>query len=369
MIPFIDLQAQYQAYKKEIDERIQGVLQRNDFIMGKDVKELEEWMSTYTNTYAVALSSGTDALMIPLYAMDLKEGDEIITTPFTFFATAEVISFLKLTPIFVDIDPDTCNIDVNKIETAITSKTKGIISVSLFGQTSDLDRINDIAKKHNIFHMEDAAQSFGAIYKGRKSCGIAEISTTSFFPAKSLGTYGDGGMMYFQDKDFATKCASIVNQGQSVRYEHQYIGVNARFDTLKAAVLMAKLEHYEDELQRRNELACNYAKAFEGTKVIPLKIESFTDRHVWAQYTLKVEQRDKVRELLQEKGIPTAIHYPKPLHKQPALSYLGLGDGTAPIAEEMVEKVFSLPMHAFLSDDTQEIIIEGVLDVLNTIDG
>ncbi len=367
MIPFIDLQAQYQAYKKEIDTRIEGVLSRNDYIMGKDVKELEEWMSNYTGTYAVALSSGTDALMIPLYAMDLKEGDEIITTPFTFFATAEVISFLKLKPVFVDIDPETCNIDINKIEGAITPKTKGIISVSLFGQTTDLDRIDGIAKKHNIFHIEDAAQSFGAIYKGRKSCGVAEVSTTSFFPAKPLGTYGDGGMMYFKNKDFADKCASIVNQGQSVRYEHQYIGVNARFDTFKAAILLAKLGHYDDELARRNEIATNYAKAFAGSKAIPLKIEEFTDRHAWAQYTLKVEQRDKVRDLLQEKGIPTAIHYPKPLHRQPALAYLGLKEGAYPIAEDMSTKVFSLPMHAFMDNDTQNIIIDGVLDVLNNI--
>ena len=367
MIPFIDLQAQYQAYKTEIDERISNVLKRNDFVMGKDVKELEEWMSNFTGTHALAVSSGTDALMIPLYAMDLKEGDEIITTPFTFFATAEIVSFLKLKPVFVDIDSDTCNIDISKIEQAITPRTKGIISVSLFGQTPDLDKINEIAKKHNIFHLEDAAQSFGAIYKGKKSGGVAEISSTSFFPAKPLGTYGDGGMMFFKDADFAAKCASILNQGQSERYSHQYVGVNARFDTMKAAVLMAKLPHYEQELQRREEIALGYSNAFTSPKAIPLKRETFTDRHAWAQYTLKVEKRDQVKELLQEKGVPTAIHYARPLHLQPALAYLGLKEGSLPVAEDMSNKVLSLPIHPFMSDDTHNIIIEHVNDVLKLV--
>lgn len=360
MIPFIDLQAQYQAYKKDIDERIQNVLNRNDFVMGKDVKELEEWMSHYTDTHAVAISSGTDALLIPLYAMDLKEGDEIITTPFTFFATAEVIAFLKLKPIFIDIDPETCNIDISKIEQAITPKTKGIISVSLYGQTADLDKIEEIAKKHNLFHIEDGAQSFGAIYKGRKSCGVASISTTSFFPAKPLGTYGDGGMMFFKDEEFAKKCSVILNQGQSVRYKHQYVGVNARFDTMKAAILMAKLPHYENELQRREEIATAYTTAFKNTKISPIKRESFTDRHAWAQYTIVSDQRDKLQQLLTEKGIPTAIHYAIPVHKQEALAYLNTDE--LPIAEIMGSKVLSLPMYPFMSKDIQDTIIQAVLD-------
>jgi len=365
MIPFIDLQAQYQAYKIEIDNRIQRVLEHNDFIMGKDVLELEDWMSTYTNTHAVAISSGTDALMIPIYAMGLKEGDEIITTPFTFFATAEIISFLKLKPIFVDINPDTCNIDLTKIEQAITSKTKGIISVSLYGQVADLDEIEEIAKKHNLFHIEDAAQSFGAIYKGKKSCSIANISTTSFFPAKPLGTYGDGGMIYFKDKDFAKKCKSIINQGQSVRYEHQYIGVNARFDTIKAAVLMAKLNHYDNELKKRNEIAQLYIEAFKNTSLTPLKIEKYTDRHVWAQFTIKTQHRDKICELLRDRGVPTAIHYPRPLHMQPALKYLN--SPSMPVAEQMSKEVFSLPIHAFLEKDTQITIINHIYDVLKEV--
>ncbi|MGL4677568.1 MAG: DegT/DnrJ/EryC1/StrS family aminotransferase [Brevinema sp.] len=364
MIPFIDLQAQYQAYKKDIDERIQNVLVRNDFIMGKDVKELEEWMSKYTGTHAVAVSSGTDALMIPLYAMNLQEGDEIITTPFTFFATAEIIAFLKLTPVFVDIDAKTCNIDISKIEQAITPRTKGIISVSLYGQTPDLDKINEIAQKYHIFHLEDAAQSFGAIYKGEKSCSITEISATSFFPAKPLGTYGDGGMMFFKDENFAKKCASILNQGQSVRYSHQYVGVNARFDTIKAAVLMAKLPYYEQELQKREQIAEKYTKSFQGTTIQPLKREQFTDRHVWAQYTVTVDQRDKVHQLLQEKGIPTAIHYPKPLHMQPALEYLEIN--SMPIAEKMSQSVLSLPMYPFLPEESQDFIIHNILDIVNS---
>ncbi|MGL4388724.1 MAG: DegT/DnrJ/EryC1/StrS family aminotransferase, partial [Brevinema sp.] len=335
MIPFVDLQAQYQAYKSEIDSRIQGVLERNDFILGKDVKELEEWMSNYTGRHAVAVSTGTDALMVPLYAMDLQEGDEIITTPFTFFATAEVISFLKLKPVFIDIDPETCNMDVSKIEGVITPRTKGIMSVSLFGQTSDIDEIEAVAKKHGFFHLEDAAQSFGAIYKGRKSCGLTSIASTSFFPAKSLGTYGDGGMMYFENKDLAEKCFSIINQGQKVRYEHQYVGMNSRFDTLKAAILMAKLPHYEDELSKREEIAQRYTKAFENNEIQIIKKSSFTEKHARAQFTLVLKNRDKVAAELQKSGIPTAIHYPKPLHLQPALAYLNYQIGDFPVAEEM----------------------------------
>lgn len=365
MIPYIDLQAQYQAYKADIDQRISDVLARNDFIMGKDVRELEEWMSTYTDTHALAVSSGTDALMIPLYAMNLKEGDEIITTPFTFFATAEVIAFLKLKPVFVDIDPETCNIDITKIEQAITPRTKGIISVSLYGQPVDLDKINEIAKKHNIFHIEDGAQSFGAIYKDKRSCSVASISTTSFFPAKPLGTFGDGGMMFFKDEELAKKCASILNQGQSVRYSHQYVGVNARFDTIKAAVLMAKLPHYENEMQRREEIAANYTNAFTNTKVNPLKRESFTTRHAWAQYTVVVDQRDELQKMLLEKGVPTSIHYPMPLHKQEALAYLNCSD--LPVSESMSQKVLSLPIHPFMSDDVQNTIIQSVVDSMENL--
>ncbi|MGL4393688.1 MAG: DegT/DnrJ/EryC1/StrS family aminotransferase [Brevinema sp.] len=361
MIPFVDLQAQYQAYKAEIDARIAGVLQRNDFILGKDVKELEEWMSNYTGRHSVAVSTGTDALMVPLYAMGLQEGDEIITTPFTFYATAEVVAFLKLKPVFVDIDPKTCNIDPTKIEAAITPRTKGIISVSLFGQCADIDAIEAIAKKHNIFHMEDAAQSFGAVYKGRKSCGLTSIAATSFFPAKALGTYGDGGMMYFEDKNFADKCFSIINQGQKVRYEHQYVGMNSRFDTLKAAILMAKVGHYEDELAKRAEIAAAYTSAFKQNGINIVETAEFTDKHARAQFTLVLENRDKVAETLNKNGVPTAIHYPKPLHLQEALSYLNYSEGSFPIAEEMSSKVLSIPIHPFLKDSDRDIIIENVI--------
>ncbi|MGL4366704.1 MAG: DegT/DnrJ/EryC1/StrS family aminotransferase [Brevinemataceae bacterium] len=366
MIKFIDLHAQYEAYKTEINNRIQAVLDRNDFIMGKDVFELEEWMSNYTNRIAVAISSGTDALMIPLYAMGLKEGDEIITTPFSFFATAEIIAFLKLTPVFVDINLETCNIDHTKIEAAITSKTKGIISVSLYGQTSDMDAIEAIAKKHNLFHMEDGAQSFGAVYKGKKSCGIAAISTTSFFPTKPLGTIGDGGMMFFEDEQFAKKCRCIVNQGQVVRYQHHEIGVNARFDTIKAAVLMAKLPYFEEELEKRNHIAQRYIKAFVSSKVNLVKQESFTDRSAWAQFTINVRQRSKVQEMLAERGIPTVVHYPQTIYSQPAFKYLGY-ENICPIAEQISQSILSLPMYPFLSEESQNIIIDNVLDVLDKV--
>lgn len=363
-IPFIDLEAQYQAYKESIDLRIAEVLRRHDFIMGQDVRELELWMSNYTDTHALAVSSGTDALMIALYAMDLNPGDEIITTPFTFFATAEVIAFLGLRPVFVDIDKDTCNIDVTKIEAAITAKTKGIISVSLFGQTSDLDAIEAIARKHKIFHIEDGAQSFGAIYRGKKSCSVTDMSITSFFPSKPLGTYGDGGMIFLKDKDFALKCQSILNQGQIKRYDHKYVGVNARFDTIKAAILMAKLPHYESELEKREYIASRYHIGFKGYPIQILKRKKFTNRHVWAQYTIRIEDRDTVQLALEKKGIPTTVHYPKALHLQEAFAYLGLSEGTFPIAENMMQSVLSIPICPFLSESTQDYIIESLVALL-----
>lgn len=364
MIPFVDLKAQYQAYKDSINARIQNVLERSDFILGQDVHELEEKMAEYVGAYTVSASSGTDALLIPLMAQDLQPGDEIITTPFSFFATVEVILLLKLKPVFVDINSNTCNIDTSKIEAAITPRTKGIISVSLYGQTSDLDVINDIARKYNIFHMEDAAQSLGAVYKGQMSGSVAEMSATSLFPAKSLGAYGDAGLMFFRDKKFADECRIYMNHGQESRYNHKYVGINGRLDTLQAAVTLAKFEHYETELSKRQELADFYNQAFNGTSIRFVERSEFTDKHVWAQYSIKVKNRESFAAYLANKGIPTAVHYPKPLHLQPALGFLGLKEGAFPVAEQISKEIISLPMHAFISLETRNLIADNVIKAL-----
>lgn len=367
MIPFIDLKAQYQAYKTEIDARVQGVLDRCDFIQGKDVKELEAYMSDYIGAHCVTAASGTDALLIPLLTKCLKPGDEIITSPFSFFATVEVIALLGYKPVFVDIDPETCTIDAAQIEKAITPKTKGIISVSLYGQCADLDAVNAVAQKHKIFHLEDAAQSLGAGYKNSKSCAVAEMSGTSLYPAKSLGAYGDAGLMFFKDKAHADEARIYMNHGQVVTYNHKYISINGRFDTLQAAIVMAKLPHYDEELAIRQEVADYYTSRLQGSSALLLKRASYTTRHVWAQYSLRVQKRSEFQQYLKDKGIPTAVHYPKALHLQDAAAYLGLKEGAFPIAEKMSTEIVSLPMHAFIDKDTRKLVMDVTCEALERI--
>ncbi|MGL5721946.1 MAG: DegT/DnrJ/EryC1/StrS family aminotransferase [Brevinema sp.] len=364
MIPFIDLKAQYQAYKKDIDARIAGVLERCDFIQGKDLKEMEAFMSDYTGVHCVSVASGTDALLIPLLLKNIKPGDEIITTPFSFFATAEVIAILGAKPVFVDINPNTCTIDPSLIEAAITPKTKGIISVSLYGQCADLDAVETIAKKHNLFHLEDAAQSLGAFYKDRKSCAIAEMAGTSLYPAKSLGCYGDAGLMFFKDADMAAEARIYMNHGQTATYNHKYVSINGRMDTIQAAVIMAKMPHYDKELSIRQEVADYYNSRLEGSAATVVERASYTSRHVWAQYSLKVQNRQAFQDFLKEKGVPTAVHYPRGMHLQPALAYLGYKEGAFPITEKISQEIVSLPMHAFMSVDTQKIIMDHVTEAL-----
>lgn len=364
MIPFIDLKAQYQAYKTEIDARVAGVLERCDFIQGKDLKELEAFMSEYIGAHCVSVSSGTDALTIPLLAKNVKAGDEIITTPFSFFATAEAIALLGAKPVFVDINPDTCTIDPAKIEAAVTPKTKGIISVSLYGQCADLDAIEAIAKKHKLFHLEDAAQSLGAGYKNRKSGAIAEMAGTSLYPAKSLGAYGDAGLMFFTDKALADEARIFMNHGQVATYNHKYISVNGRMDTLQAAIVMAKLPHYDKELAVRQEIADYYTERLKGSSAIVLKRADYTTRHVWAQFSIRVAKRAQFQEFLKEKGVPTAVHYPKGLHLQDALSYLGHKEGAFPTTEKISQEIVSLPMHAFMDKNTRTVIMDAVCEAL-----
>lgn len=359
-VDFIDLKAQYRAYKKEIDEAILEVIKNATFIGGQKVAELENELAQYTGTnYAISCSSGTDALLLSLMAIGIKEGDEVITTPFTFIATAEVISLLKAKVVFVDIDEKSYNIDPKKIKDAITSKTKAIIAVSLFGQPADMDEINTIAKNssNKICVIEDACQSFGATYKEKKSCNLSDIACTSFFPSKPLGCYGDGGAVFTNNEDIAKKISMLKNHGQTKRYEHELIGLNARLDAIQAAVLLVKLKYFKDEIQKRVEIANRYTKYLKDFVITPFVKED--RRSVYAQYSIRIiERRKEIIRKLKTAGIPTAIHYPKPLHLQKAFKDLGYAEGDFPIAEKVSKEILSLPMSPFLSIDDQDYIIK-----------
>jgi UDP-2-acetamido-2-deoxy-ribo-hexuluronate aminotransferase len=320
---FIDLKRQYDEYRVDIDGRVSDIISRSAFINGREVRELEEKLALYTGAgYAIACSSGTDALLIPLVAYGVKVGDEIITTTFTFIATAEVICFLGAKPVFVDIDERNYNINVSEIEKMITPRTKGIIPVSLFGQTPDMDAINSIAKKYGIFVIEDAAQSFGAVYKGRKSCSLSDVGVTSFYPSKPLGCYGDGGMIFTSNTGLAEKMRSIADHGQGERYIHKYIGLNSRLDTIQAGILLAKFSRFEEEAIKRADIGKRYSELLKGSASITPFVESYTDRHIYAQYSLRVKNRLETIKNLTNEGIPTAIHYPIPIHLQEAYRYL-----------------------------------------------
>ncbi|OHD55332.1 MAG: aminotransferase DegT [Spirochaetes bacterium GWF1_49_6] len=363
---FIDLKRQYQEYKTEIDKRIADVIDNTRFIMGKELKDLEAELAAYAGAkHGIGVASGTDALLVPLAAYGVGPGDEVITTPFTFIATVEVISFLGATPVFVDIDSDDYNIDISKIESKITKKTKGIIPVSLYGQTPDLDKISAIGKKHGIFVLEDGAQSFGAVYKGRKSCGLTDVAGTSFYPSKPLGCYGDGGMIFTSDDALAEKMRMIMNHGSSQNYVHKYVGINARMDTLQAAVLLVKFAHFEKECDTRMRLGSRYTELLSGGKVITPKVSSTTDRHVYAQYSIRVKNRDALKEALAKESIPTAVHYPKPIHLQEAYQSLGHKTGDFPVSEQVSNEIISLPMHPFLTDGEQKLVAEKILGAVS----
>ena len=305
------------------------------------------------------MASGTDALLIAMMALGIKAGDEVITTPFTFIATGETIALLGAVPVFVDIDPDTYNIDPALIEQAITPKTKAIMPVSLYGQCADFDAINEIANKHNIPVIEDGAQSFGATYKSRKSCSLSTIGCTSFFPSKPLGCYGDGGACFTDDEELAKLMREIRVHGQDRRYHHPVIGVNGRLDTIQAAVLLAKLEKFPDEVKARAELGDRYTQLINercDNVRTPRLVAGNTS--VYAQYTIEVEDRDAVQAKLKESSIPTAVHYPVPLNLQPAFSFLKQPTGSFPVAEQAANRVMSLPMHPYLDDDAISLIVE-----------
>ncbi len=359
-IPFIDLKSQYEAYKEEINTEVLGVLSSAQFVMGPQVTKLEENLATYTGAkYAYACSSGTDALLLALMAIDIQPGDEIITTPFTFIATAETIALLKAKPVFVDIDETTYNIDPKRIEAKITPRTKAIMPVALYGQCADMDAINAIAQKHNLVVIEDAAQSFGAEYKGKKSCNLSHIECTSFFPSKPLRCYGDGGAIFCSDDALAEKIKSLLNHGQGKRYEHKYIGINGRMDALQAAILNVKMNHFNAEVTKRIEVGERYSVLLKDADVITPKIMS--DRNsMYAQYSIRVKKRESMMQKLNDKGVPTAVHYPIPLHLQEALSYLGYKKGDFPLSELVGTQIMSLPMSPFLTTEQQDFVVNAI---------
>lgn len=359
-INFIDLQAQYRAYKSEIDREVLEVMASAQFIGGEKLNTLERNLAAYTGTkHAIGCSSGTDALLLALMALDIGAGDEVITTPFTFIATAEVIALLGAKSVFVDIDEESYNIDPSKIEVAVTSKTKAIIPVSLYGQCADMDAINAIAQKYDIIVIEDACQSFGATYNGKKSCNLSTIACTSFFPSKPLGAYGDGGAIFTSDDALASKIRMLLNHGQNERYKHKYIGINGRLDAIQAAVLNVKLKHFENEVKLREEIGSRYSDLLEDADVITPKI-SQNASSVYAQYSVRVKNREEIISKLSTLGVPTAVHYPLPLHLQEAFYDLGYKKGDFPISEAVSKEIMSLPMSAYLSEEEQDFVVAAI---------
>jgi UDP-2-acetamido-2-deoxy-ribo-hexuluronate aminotransferase len=357
---FVDLKAQYAALRESIDARIQKVLDHGQFIMGPEVAELEGRLAQHAGTkHCVTCASGTEALLIALMALDIKPGDEVVTTPFTFAATAEMIVLLGAKPVFVDIEADTCNIDARKIEAAVTARTRAIMPVSLYGQPADMDEINAIAARRRLPVIEDAAQSFGATYKGRKSCNLSTIGCTSFFPSKPLGCYGDGGALFTNDDALAKAMREIRVHGQSGRYQHTRVGVGGRMDTIQCAVVLAKLERFEWEIARRIDIGRRYdmllAERVPDLKLVRVRPDRTC---VYAQYTVMTPRRDRLQEELKRRGIPTAVHYPIPLQQQPA--YARYGDGALPVSESVAAQVISLPMYPDLPEETQGRIVGAV---------
>lgn len=368
MIPFIDLKTQYEALKPQIRERLDRVLEHGQYIMGPEVGELEERLAAYVGVkHCIAASSGTDTLLIAMMALGIGPGDEVITTPFTFVATGEMIALLGATPVFVDIDAKTYNIDPAQIEERITPRTKAIMPVSLYGQCTDMDAINVIAGKYGLPVIEDAAQSFGAKYKGRRSCGLSTIGSTSFFPSKPLGAYGDGGALFTDDDALAKVMREIRVHGQDRRYHHPRVGINGRLDTIQAAVLLAKMDRFDWEVERRMNLGATYSTmlASRCPEIRVPHVEPY-NTCVYAQYTITISSRDAVARELDRMGIPTAVHYPVPLHRQPAYRNFCPATELA-TCDKVSGMVLSLPFSPDLTTDQQAQIVDGVAQAVTCI--
>lgn len=368
----VDLSTQYQKIKNEVNEAIQEVLESAAFINGPQVKNFEKNLASYLNVnHVIPCGNGTDALQVAMMALNLQPGDEVITTGFTFIATVEVIALLKLTPVLVDVNPDTFTIDPDAIEKAITPKTKAIVPVHLFGQCAEMERILEIARKHNLYIIEDTAQATGAEYifndgQKIKAGTIGDIGCTSFFPSKNLGCYGDGGAIFTNNDDLAKKLRSIVNHGMTIRYYHDNIGVNSRLDSIQAAILNIKLKYLDEYNKARQKAAAYYDNAFKNCPnlQVPVKYEKST--HIYHQYTLVTKDidRNKLQEHLQSKGIPAPIYYPVPIHLQKAYANTGYKDGDFPVTEQLCKSVISLPMHTEFDDEQLEFITKSVLEFI-----
>lgn len=366
-LQLVDLVNQYKKIKPDVDAAIHSVLDTGHFILGKAVSDFESNTAKYLGVkHAIGCASGTDALQVALMALNIGPGDEVITTSFTFVATVETIALLGAKPVYVDIEPDTFNIDTTKIEAAVTKNTKAIIPVHLYGHAVDMDPILAIAKKYGLHIIEDTAQAMGTEYKGRKVSTIGDIGSISFFPSKNLGAYGDAGMVVTNNDQLAEKLRMIIVHGSKVRYYHEILGVNSRLDSIQAAVLNVKLKYLDEWNEARRKAAGIYNNLFENTPAITPKVKDYT-KHIFHQYTLRVPQRDKLAEHLKSKGIPHAIYYPVPLHKQQAYSNFVSPDFRLPVTEQMTAEVISLPMHTELTFEMQEYIASEVKNFLSTI--
>lgn len=386
-IPFIDLKAQFKQIEPEVRRRMDAVLEHGKYIMGPEVAELEGQLADYCGVKrCVGCASGTDALLMALMAIGVGPGDAVLTTPFTFIATAEVIALLGATPVFVDIDPVTFNISPVALEKAVQAvkagdagvyplpkaardgrlKPKAVIPVDLFGLPADYEAIEAIAKEHGLYIIEDAAQSFGAEYKGRKACSLGHVAAASFFPAKPLGCYGDGGAVFTDDDDIAGTLTSIRVHGKGAhKYDNARIGLNARLDTLQAAVLLAKMTVFPGEMEARRRVAAAYATRLAAIPGVTPPVAPDGCQSAWAQFSTLVDERDKVQARLKEKGVPTAVYYPKPLHEQTAFAYLGYATGDMPESESASRRIMSLPMHPYLDEATIAMICEALADAVS----
>lgn len=361
MIEFIDLKAQQELIKVKLDAAIQRVLAHGQYILGPEVNELEERLAAFTGAkYCISVANGTDALQIAQMALGIGPGDEVITPGFSYIATAETVALLGAKPVYVDVDAKSYNLDPALLEAAITPKTKAIIPVSLYGQCADFDAINAIAARHGIPVIEDAAQSFGALHKGKRSCNLTTIACTSFFPSKPLGCYGDGGAMFTNDENLAKVLRQIARHGQDRRYHHIRVGVNSRLDTLQAAIMLPKLDIFDTELRQRQVVADRYAQLLEQAD-IPAPFVATASQSAWAQYTVQVASRDAVQRHLADAGIPTAVHYPIPLNRQPAVKD---EQAQLPVGDAIAARVMSLPMHPYLDENSQRLIVDTLKESL-----
>ena len=367
---FIDLKTPYRLIQDSINSRIKSVLDHGHYILGPELNELENRLADYVGVKnCIGVSSGTDALLIALMACDVGPGDEVITSPFSFVSTLEVILLLGAKPVFVDIHPKTYNLDPLLLNRAITEQTKVIVPVSLYGQCADFDRINEIAKQHKLIVIEDGAQSFGASYKKRKSCGLSHIGATSFYPSKPLGCFGDGGALFTNDEELANRIRSTRVHGESRRYHHSRLGINGRLDTIQAAILLAKFDHFEAEIEARQIVADRYTNLIEKgleenselSHVLSVPYLEKGNVSVYAQYTIEVSQRETLQEQMNKRGIPTAVHYSTSLHQQPIFASFRTTKDQYPVSEKASSRVLSLPMHPYLQEDEQDRVVNALL--------